>query len=143
MAGHFGHLEFSFAWERACLSHSITPLRGTMCRTLDDEHSRPANWKFLHCTGYCLQWTATRVDRAPSIKDFSANVDTGDCAALTAAPRASSESVFPGPRRYLSCASTAAFAASSRSTTSQWPFSAAKCSGVWPQFCWKPRRQGV
>ena len=77
---------------------------------------------------------SVRVYHAPNIKDFSATVDRGDCTALMAAPRASSESVFPGPRRYLSCASTAAFAASSRSTTSQWSFSAAKCSGVRPQI---------
>ena len=87
----FWALKLSFALEGSSLSHSITLLWGTKYRTLDDEHSHPANWKLLHCTGCCLQWTAARVDHAPSIKDFSATVDRdrSDCAALTAAPRAS------------------------------------------------------
>ena len=39
----------------------------------------------------------------------------------------------PRPRPSLFCASTAAFASRSRSTTESWPNSAAKCSGVLPQ----------
>ena len=39
----------------------------------------------------------------------------------------------PRPRLFSPSASTAAFASRSRWTTESWPFSAAKCSGVWPR----------